>query len=607
MAVWLGPLLIAASFASLTVWSWRKWPDLLVDFGQQLYIPWRLAAGERLYRDIDFLHGPLSQHFNALWFRLFGPSFTILIVLNLAVLAAITAMSYGLVGRMADRLTATTACLILLGIFGFSQYLGTGNYNFVAPYTHESTHGLALAIAMTLLLARALTAGGRAPLVAAGLCLGLALLTKVDVAVGAVAVAVAGVLIAIVARPAESRPAITNLALAAATAVAPILLFFLYLRSYLPTDAALTAVRSGFSVLSSDVARNPFYVAVLGFDDVPGNTGRMFAAFGWIALAGLAAAAADAALRRLTSRPVVPSLIVGAALFAYLVVTPDAVPWRDLARALPLTTGVILAGTALRLWRTRGNAAAARALVPAALWATLALALLAKIVLNARLDHYGFYLAMPATVLLATALVDWVPRALGSTAGSGTLFRALALAVLAGGVMAHLAWSNEIYRFKTLPVGSGGDLMYAYRRDLPAPNAIAAEALAWIENETPPTATIAALPEGITFNYLSRRPTTLPEINFMMTEAIVFGEAPILEAFHARPPDYVMLVDKDTSEFGVGAFGSDPSFGRRIMDWVAQHYDVVFGLGEEPFRHRGFGIKILKVKRQKAEVKGQSH
>ena len=33
--------------------SWRKWPDPLIDFGRELYTPWRLANGAVLYRDVE--------------------------------------------------------------------------------------------------------------------------------------------------------------------------------------------------------------------------------------------------------------------------------------------------------------------------------------------------------------------------------------------------------------------------------------------------------------------------------------------------------------------------------------------------------------------------
>ena len=91
---WAGPSLIVIVFSVMAFWSWRKWPDLLVDFGQQLYIPWQLAGGKLLYKDIVILHGPLSQYFNAFWFKLFGPSLTVLIFVNLAILACITVVIY---------------------------------------------------------------------------------------------------------------------------------------------------------------------------------------------------------------------------------------------------------------------------------------------------------------------------------------------------------------------------------------------------------------------------------------------------------------------------------------------------------------------------------
>src|ERR1041385_832509 len=147
---WTGPVAIAAAFVALTIWSWRKWPDVLIDFGQQLYIPWQLSRGAHLYTDIAFLHGPLSQHLNALLFRLFGVSFTVLIVVNLLMLAGLTAIVHRLVRAAADRLSAAIACLLLLTVFGFSQYVAAGNYNDVAPYTHESTHGMLAAAGLAL-------------------------------------------------------------------------------------------------------------------------------------------------------------------------------------------------------------------------------------------------------------------------------------------------------------------------------------------------------------------------------------------------------------------------------------------------------------------------
>jgi hypothetical protein len=69
----LGGAAVALCVAVLTMQTWRKWGDMLVDFGVQLYLPWRLSTGTVLYRDVAYLTGgPLSQYYHALLFQIFG-------------------------------------------------------------------------------------------------------------------------------------------------------------------------------------------------------------------------------------------------------------------------------------------------------------------------------------------------------------------------------------------------------------------------------------------------------------------------------------------------------------------------------------------------------
>jgi len=54
-------LLAGAGFFMASI-SWLKWPDLLIDYGDQVYIPWRLSEGLVLYKDIFYMYGPLSSY-----------------------------------------------------------------------------------------------------------------------------------------------------------------------------------------------------------------------------------------------------------------------------------------------------------------------------------------------------------------------------------------------------------------------------------------------------------------------------------------------------------------------------------------------------------------
>jgi hypothetical protein len=128
-------IILALTFAALTIWSWRKWSDPVVDFGRELYEPWQITTGKILYRDIAVLFGPFSQYLNALWFTLFGVSVTTLVLCNLVILAAMTAGIYYLFGSACGPAAATVTTIVMLVLFGFSQYVSPGNYNFVCPYS----------------------------------------------------------------------------------------------------------------------------------------------------------------------------------------------------------------------------------------------------------------------------------------------------------------------------------------------------------------------------------------------------------------------------------------------------------------------------------------
>src|SRR5258707_8479 len=144
---WLGPFLIAATFILAAALTWRKWPNVLIDFGSQLYLPWKLSSGSVLYRDEMYMvGGPLSQYLNAALFNLFGVSLRTLIVSNLAITSALLVIIYKRFLVASDALTSTIICVGIVIGFAFAQYDDIGNYNYVPPYCHEIVHGLALSV-----------------------------------------------------------------------------------------------------------------------------------------------------------------------------------------------------------------------------------------------------------------------------------------------------------------------------------------------------------------------------------------------------------------------------------------------------------------------------
>ena len=116
-----------------------------------------------------------------------------------------------------------------------------------------------------------------------------------------------------------------------------------------------------------------------------------------------------------------------------------------------------------------------------------------------------------------------------------------------------------------------------------------------IEAHIEPGQTLAVLPEGVMLNYLSRRATSIPFINFMPPELLMFGEDSILHALEEAPPDFIALVHKNTAEYGAPLFGTH--YGQRIMAWIEQNYRVIERVGAPPLRDRRFGMFLLERER----------
>ncbi len=577
---WLHAAVVGLAGLGLLVFTWRKWPDALVDFGRELYAPWRLAEGELLYRDLAWFNGPLSAYWNALWFRIAGVGFGTLIAVNAALVAAFTALLHRTLLRLSYPLAALVGALFFLFTFAFGQTCGVGNYNFLAPYSHEAVHGLLLAVAALAVLDAGERDPGRLRAATAGVLLGLAFLTKPET----FAAGLAGALVALaLGRVPREAGAAFALGL-----VAPPLAAWGLLSAAMPAGAAARGVLGAWpAVLAGDVARLPFYRGLLGTGlDAP--LANLRAMLAWSAgFAGLLALGLVLGRLLPATRGRLGAAVV--ALVAAPVLASSPIDWSDAGRPLPL----ILLGTGAVLWRARSRSAdpgARRLLGRRLAFLALALVLLLKMLLVAKVWHYGFVLAVPAALAVVMLLLCWLPEALERRDLPGVTVGALGLGLLAAVGWHYWRISAEAYGLRSFELGSGSDRFLADAR-----GAYARRALAEVERHVPRDGTLLVLPEGVMLDYLSRRRAPTAHLNYMPPETILFGEEAMLAALQAAPPDAVLLVHKDTSEYGLPLFGRD--YGAALLSWVRARYAVVWTdpAGDSPLEPGSrFGISLLR-------------
>jgi len=278
------------------------------------------------------------------------------------------------------------------------------------------------------------------------------------------------------------------------------------------------------------------------------------------------------------------ALLAAAALVAAL---HCSIPWVEAMRPLPLFL-LGLVGVELRsLRRARTTEERSRAVLRGAL-AILSGALLLKMVLYARVWHYGFVLGMPGTLTLVAALLCWIPAGSAGRGRASLVFRTGGAGLLAAVLVGHLALMEDERRAKTVRVGHGTDALWADAERGPVMEA----ARARIEALVPREGTLAVLPDGVMLGYLTRRRNATPYIIANPADMAMFGEGEMLDAYLASPPDWIALVACDTTIYGFPYFGRD--YAQAFAAWIDRGYALAEVIGEPPFTGRGFGVALLR-------------
>ena len=594
---WAGLVLVGCVFALAAALSWRRWPDILVDFGIQLYLPWRISQGDVLYRDMMYLTGgPLSQYFNALLFKIFGVSFRTLVFANLTITAGMLVLVYRRFLAAADRLTATMICLAIVLVFAFQHYVPVGNYNYVTPYCHEIFHGLVLSLVVVMWLSDWVEKERIFFAAAAGLGSGLVFLTKPDVFLALIVCVVVAFFVVVFFHRRTSFAAQSLVAFLLAGLIPLVMFFALFLQAEEWRASARSVVSAWVPLWHTTISRDPFYQWCLGLDLPFFNIEKMAAHFIFIVMIITIYALAFRYVMESRFKWMRPSWMVWPLLMAPLLILAVVWNWVDCGRSLPLLglSACVLLGL------SRRKIAAEPAAIFPLFWNVFGLALLAKLGLFARIWQYGFALAMPAFAGAVFFFVWLLPIRLEQKYHvCSRRFRMTACLVLLIGFVRLFLLSELYYRQKNLPVGSGGDKIMAYQPAADLFHGTVEKALDWLDKNAPPDATLAVLPEGAMINYLSRRVNPTTSLVWVPPLMAVFGETNMTGAFEKNRPDYVVVIVRNASEFGVRAFGYDPHYGMELMRWVNEHYDRVYPAPdpagksspqEQPF----FELQILK-------------
>jgi hypothetical protein len=229
------------------------------------------------------------------------------------------------------------------------------------------------------------------------------------------------------------------------------------------------------------------------------------------------------------------------------------------------------------------------------LMALLALALMARMVLNGRIYHYGYYQAALAWLLVPAVLIGELPGRIRVLQWGRAVVVLASLALITPGVVILANQSQEVLALKTSPVGDGADLFYAFPPRVDPTGEIVGLVSAELL-KMPHDQTLLVLPEGMMINYLARQPCPVADIYFFGVATGNGGEERIVKALQQHPPDRVVIISRDLREYGVQRYGDGFGSGQQLLQWAVANYDRVFSIGGDPLDVRQRGSIVLERK-----------
>lgn len=582
-------LLPFAVFLLLAAVSWNRWIEPYVDTGRELMVPWRVAQGETLYRDVRFYYGPLAPWLAAAVDLAAGRSFAA----RIALAAAVALLHLEALRRLARRmLSPSRAALATTLVVAVCFFLRPGGCH-LFPYSLDTSLAVACVTGALLL---ASSGGSRFRDAGAALLLLAALLARPELGL-------AGIGALALERIFRAAPGSTRslLLLGAAPIVAAGAIYAAISRG-VPLPVLKREGWLTFLFLPPEF-RN-VYTSFAGVDR-PGLRGAELALAAFALLgAGLWLLLSAIVSERLRTRsPVaaraveIGSIAVLAAMAFLRLIPPARV--RDLAdllpplvRAVPPFLFATAAVASARRVLGKGAEAVFTGVPVSVLIVSLSFALRLFLAAGYVGPYNGFYLPLP---LLVTVVILWkgaerltaivLPR---PSAFPGLVSAALVLFVVARVGALALLYRHPAWSLVTTPVGS---------IFVPEPVAGATRAaLRDLGSRVPEGGAITGFPETGFFNWTLGLRNPLAQDQFFPGHLDETAENEAIARLERDPPEAIVYADVLTIGHGRAAFGRD--YLRRIDRYVQENFAVAssYGPGARPGARIGDPFFFVEIR-----------
>ena len=518
-----------------------------------MQVPARVAAGERLYRDVAYYYGPAAPWINGAVLRVFGRNWGVLEIVGGLAGAGLLAALYRLTRRAASPLAAGAAVTLAAALCVGAPNGGS----FLFPYAFASLFAIAGGFA-ALAAAGGEGSRGRNALAAAGLA--LALLAKPEIGAAAAAALALAAVRAEFWKAEARRTGFVLIGGLLAAAVGYAVAF---------RGVSLDALRSeGPLVLWSPPAEwRGVYRLISGFADPAASLSQIATAL-FLDLAILGAAFAASRGRAADeSRPSVLEVAWYAALALAIALLDTSTGSRIEDRLPPLLAPMplVAAAGALLLLRFRLDVMARARFLLFAFSALVASRVVLGVAYGYRTTPYAI-LALPGLAACAAVLaIDGVAR---------RATRPLAWRRTTAGVFFAMAMVGLLRLHRANPPDASAPVATAAGTLRVAPRVAGAmtRTLEFLDARARPGDTLSGLPEAGIFNFATGLSNPLREEQILPGHLDPAAEEHVVERLRTAGPRFIVLVDLPPPGWQAARFGVD--YARGIAAEIDARYDL---------------------------------
>lgn len=205
--------------------------------------------------------------------------------------------------------------------------------------------------------------------------------------------------------------------------------------------------------------------------------------------------------------------------------------------------------------------------------------------------HYGFYLLVPGLIVYYTFFLKILPGFL-KPGVIRIFFLACFMFLSALLIISHFDVSKFAYQHRTVKISSDRGSIYVFDNDR---DYKCKALLEFLDKNTNEKETVVIFPEGVFINFLVKRENPLYFYHYLPYDLNMLSiENKIIDDMKDKKIDYIVINQRDASEYGSTAFGYH--YGRKIFQYILDNYILYRQLGPFPFTSEYYGIAVFKRK-----------